>query len=61
MPISGTEKVDRPGVLLHISTSNWSSHVAYIKENKVTLVIDAGISADHVDEFYNSLKAKGLI
>lgn len=34
--------------------------LAYINGEKVALAIDAGNSADHVDEFYNSLKAKGL-
>ena len=34
--------------------------LAYLKGGKIALVIDAGNSADHVDEFYKSLAIKGL-
>lgn len=33
---------------------------AYLKGNKVSLAIDAGYSARHVDEFYESLTEYGL-
>lgn len=34
--------------------------LAYIKGERIALAIDAGNSADHVDEFYKSLEGKGL-
>lgn len=34
--------------------------LAYLKGEKIALAIDAGNSADHVDEFYKSLEVKGL-
>ena len=34
--------------------------LAYIKGDKLSLAIDAGNSADHVDEFYKSLEAENL-
>ncbi|MEL7625132.1 MAG: MBL fold metallo-hydrolase [Clostridiales bacterium] len=34
--------------------------LAYLKGEKIVLAVDAGNSADHVDEFYNSLEVEGL-
>ena len=34
--------------------------LAYLKGEKIALAIDAGNSADHVDEFYKSLEAEGF-
>lgn len=34
--------------------------LAYLKGEKITLAIDAGNSAAHVDEFYTALETKGL-
>lgn len=34
--------------------------LAYLNGDKIALAIDAGNSADHVDEFYNSLDTEGL-
>jgi glyoxylase-like metal-dependent hydrolase (beta-lactamase superfamily II) len=34
--------------------------LAYLKGKKIVLVIDAGNSADHVDEFYEALEVEGL-
>lgn len=34
--------------------------LAYLKGENIVLTIDAGNSADHVDEFYNSLEVVGL-
>ncbi len=34
--------------------------LVYLKGEKIVLAVDAGNSADHVNEFYKSLEAKGL-
>ncbi|MEG6521546.1 MBL fold metallo-hydrolase [Desulfotomaculum sp. 1211_IL3151] len=34
--------------------------LAYLKGDKIALAVDAGNSADHVDEFYKSLEVEGL-
>ncbi|RPF43238.1 metallo-beta-lactamase superfamily protein [Hydrogenoanaerobacterium saccharovorans] len=34
--------------------------LVYLKGEKIALAVDAGNSADHVDEFYKALKAQGL-
>ncbi|SCW76913.1 Metallo-beta-lactamase superfamily protein [Paenibacillus tianmuensis] len=34
--------------------------LAYLKGEKIILAVDAGNSADHVDEFYKSLEVEGL-
>ncbi|MCP3775865.1 MBL fold metallo-hydrolase [Paenibacillus sp. MZ04-78.2] len=34
--------------------------LAYLKGEKIVLAVDAGNSADHVDEFYKSLEVEGL-
>ncbi|WP_367569472.1 MBL fold metallo-hydrolase [Lacrimispora sp.] len=34
--------------------------LVYLKGEKIMMAIDAGNSADHVDEFYDALESKGL-
>ena len=34
--------------------------LVYLKGEKIVLAVDAGNSAEHVDDFYNSLEAQGL-